>query len=698
MSYARLRYWWRLWIFGAAAGTAGCAVLLAGCGGAEDAQPAQPAAIPAPTQAADLPATIASERPPWSARGLTSVPNSGGTSPEGELPPAFGGGSPVAPPQDRPLFGPFADALEETSSDTPTRGEGRNPHHGVALPKIGSPENSPHESGSPKPSEASGLRNGADDAAAGEESPPGLGLPLNELRADASEFSQAASEPTDRVAAPPASAFVEVNPTPDHGADTQPGTLSAPASETGQSEATHEEYAPLFVDWPQPEFTLFLTGSMDGYIEPCGCSGLKNQIGGINRQYTLLQQLKKKGYRPVGLNVGGQVKRLGPQANIKFQQIIEALRQMDYQAVALGPMDIGLVNLINEVVTEEPPFVCANVSVLDSNPALRIIDIQDRKVAVTSVLGESMKKKAPRNDDVTLQSATQGLDAVWPKIAAARADLNVLLAHASLEESKELAERYSGFDIVVTAGGFGEPAAVPTRLNGGKTMFVEVGTKGMYVGVVGYFGPERPLKYQKVPLDARFADADEMMGVLAEYQKVLKGAGLSGLGLKPMPHPTGRTFVGSKACQDCHEEDYDIWKKTPHAHALQTLISPPERYSVPRHFDPECIACHVVGWEVKDSQGHASYRPYTSGYLSVEETPKMHDVGCENCHGPGSKHVAIEEGDIIVSDEEEEQARQQLVVTLEQAEDMCKECHDLDNSPDFHKPGAFEKYWKQVEH
>jgi hypothetical protein len=26
------------------------------------------------------------------------------------------------------------------------------------------------------------------------------------------------------------------------------------------------------------------------------------------------------------------------------------------------------------------------------------------------------------------------------------------------------------------------------------------------------------------------------------------------------------------------------------------------------------------------------------------------------------------------------------------------ECHDLDNSPDFHAAGAFEKYWKEIEH
>jgi hypothetical protein len=26
------------------------------------------------------------------------------------------------------------------------------------------------------------------------------------------------------------------------------------------------------------------------------------------------------------------------------------------------------------------------------------------------------------------------------------------------------------------------------------------------------------------------------------------------------------------------------------------------------------------------------------------------------------------------------------------------ECHDLDNSPDFHKAGAFDEFWKKVEH
>jgi hypothetical protein len=34
--------------------------------------------------------------------------------------------------------------------------------------------------------------------------------------------------------------------------------------------------------------------------------------------------------------------------------------------------------------------------------------------------------------------------------------------------------------------------------------------------------------------------------------------------------------------------------------------------------------------------------PLLSGYLSLADTPLMHNVGCENCHGPGAGHVDAE--------------------------------------------------------
>jgi hypothetical protein len=171
---------------------------------------------------------------------------------------------------------------------------------------------------------------------------------------------------------------------------------------------------------------------------------------------------------------------------------------------------------------------------------------------------------------------------------------------------------------------------------------------------------------------------------MSAYQEQLKALGLEGLGVKPLPHPTGRQFVGSETCGECHVEEYEIWEKTPHAHAMDSLVHPGERSEIPRHYDPECLSCHVTGWNPQ------KFYPYDSGYLGLKETPEMMHVGCENCHGPGSAHV---------DDSENVELQREMILAYERAEQKCIECHDLDNSPDFHKKGAFEDtYWPKVAH
>ena len=133
-------------------------------------------------------------------------------------------------------------------------------------------------------------------------------------------------------------------------------------------------------------------------------------------------------------------------------------------------------------------------------------------------------------------------------------------------------------------------------------------------------------------LDSRFPASPKMIALMAAYQGQLKDMGLSGLGIRPLPHPLKRfngDFVGTDACTNCHEESYRVWKKSPHSHAFATL----KNVNPPRNFDPECISCHVVGWHP------TKFFPYQSGYLSEKETPKLINVGCEDCHGPGQLHV-----------------------------------------------------------
>ena len=190
-----------------------------------------------------------------------------------------------------------------------------------------------------------------------------------------------------------------------------------------------------------------------------------------------------------------------------------------------------------------------------------------------------------------------------------------------------------------------------------------------------------------------------MQRMMTEYQEELKTLGLAGLGLKPSPHSTSREFAGSAACADCHTEATEVFVNTPHFHATETLAT---RTSPPRMHDPECLSCHVTGWEPQ------KYFPFTSGYLGLAKTPNMTGNGCENCHGPAAKHVAVELGELEVSEEEQEKLRADLRLKIVENEGnkegqefangkvvkMCMQCHDQDNSPDF----DFQEYWPQVEH
>ncbi len=227
---------------------------------------------------------------------------------------------------------------------------------------------------------------------------------------------------------------------------------------------------------------------------------------------------------------------------------------------------------------------------------------------------------------------------------------------------------------------------------GAKTLLIEVGEKGMAAVVLGFYDhpadgarPKPEVRYQRVLLDSRYASNPEMQKLMVAYQSALEKLGLQGLGIRPMSNPLAElqgTYVGSAKCESCHSASYKVWKKSGHATAYQTLV----QAKPSRNFDPECLACHVIGWDP------AQFTPYEGGYWSDEKTPDLINVGCESCHGPGGNHVAAE----LKNDPALQKKMQKaLVLTKAEAEKrFCATCHDLDNSPDF----KFEAYWPLVEH
>lgn len=470
------------------------------------------------------------------------------------------------------------------------------------------------------------------------------------------------------------------------------GHASSPAEKEREAFDPLKVNGPIFVDWPKPKLALLISGRQDGYLEPCGCAGLDRMKGGLSRRHSLARELRqKRGWEVVGLDVGGMVKGYGRQAELKFQITVNAFRQIGYQAIGLGKSDLKnrATELLSVVAGEESPFHSANVGVFGFDSGFtntyKIVEAGGLKFGITSVLGTSWQQEV-NNSDIELADPEAQLAKILPKLE--NCGILILLAHATMEESITLAKKFPNFDIVVTADGAEEPPAQVAKVND-DTLLVEVGTKGMNVIVLGLFDdPKRPYRYQRVPLDSRFADSADMRDLMIQYQEQLRNDGFAKLGIRKSPHYQSEIlgkFVGSKKCESCHEGTYKAWKKTGHAKAFESLVGA----RVPRQFDPECISCHVVGWHPN------KYFPYESGFWSLEATPHLKGVGCENCHGPGEKHIAAENGGDLAL---QEKLQKEMTVTVEQAREpatsSCLNCHDLDNSPDF----DFEEYWPRIVH
>jgi len=134
-------------------------------------------------------------------------------------------------------------------------------------------------------------------------------------------------------------------------------------------------------------------------------------------------------------------------------------------------------------------------------------------------------------------------------------------------------------------------------------------------------------------------------------------------------------YVGAKKCKMCHKgqkkgEVWEKWEKGPHAKAFETLKAKGEEAN------PKCLECHVTafnagGYKVGDAKA-ANYAW----------------VGCESCHGPGSKYKSMS----VMKDKEKAKA----AGLMEPSEVVCKKCHN-EKSPTF-KGFKFDEWAKKVDH
>lgn len=506
---------------------------------------------------------------------------------------------------------------------------------------------------------------------------------------------------------------------------TAPGRV--PATSGGPAEVrrpatppeTESQPEPLLKDWQQPLLAIVLTGEQHGYLEPCGCS--ERQSGGLARRADFVRQLQERGWNVAGFDLGGTLKRSRRQSEMKLDYTRNALNIMGYKVLGLGPeeLKLGVLKLFEAYSQTQAddgfdvPFVSANVTFFGTRDVgtpleYRIVEVNGVKIGVTSILGESFRKEMypPGTEPDPTEIRIDAVDDVLPGVIARmqaemgpagdQPQIMLLLSHAKQEESREIARKYPQFDLVVTAGSPEDPDGRVEKV--GNTLFLKVGAKGKHAGLVGLY-PGTQFRFTTVELDRfRFGHAPSIDNLMEQYQQLLAEENL--VANEPsVRHAFGEgyEYLGSEKCGECHDAEYEIWKGTPHSHAFDSLTvayaqasddpTLKMRVRVDRIHDPECINCHTVGWDPQEVVR------FDSGFTGVQTTPHLLGVGCENCHGPGSKHVALEESGadeaVLLSE------RQKLHLSVDTAEvKLCIKCHDYENSPDF----DFSTYWPQIEH
>ena len=393
---------------------------------------------------------------------------------------------------------------------------------------------------------------------------------------------------------------------------------------------------------------------------------------------------------------------------------MRALQRMGYSGVGLGenefamPLMEALVQFTLQNQDKPPRMLAANLLNKKENfPGGGDSSMVDSwivaggmkgvpKVGVTSVVGVKLAEKVEKeigDRDVHFGDNGKIITAVLKEMEKEKPELSVLL-YQGLPE-KALAGRFPQFQIISCLTREEEPPGTAERV--GNTLVIGVGHKGRYVGVVGAFRTgreDRPfdLYYQLVALREEYEtpqgkEKDNPMLVLLEaYTQEVKRDNY----LEKYPkqkHPVQlaypkATYVGSEKCKGCHEEAYDIWKKSGHSHALAALQT--AKRPALRQYDGECVVCHVVGLQ------------YESGYRNEKDTAHLMHVGCESCHGPGSEHIKNKNNAKIHAlmnpwkrqDGEDEKRHKNRV------DQMCQKCHDTDN--DVH--WDFDKKWPKVAH
>jgi len=347
--------------------------------------------------------------------------------------------------------------------------------------------------------------------------------------------------------------------------------------------------------------------------------------------------------------------------------LLEVSGDLGLDAIGLGEKDLnyGLDYLKKAIDTYSLPFTSANVRDAASGelilPEYLVVEKNGVKFGVVSVLDPSKKIITMNGQDLGLEvgDPIPVLRALLPRMRQ-EVDTVVFLAHLGANTTDVVIKEVKGIDICVVGHTFKN---LKTERILEDTIVLSSAHEGRYIGRADVFVDEADGKVMAVDvtatsLDDAIEDDSDMVVRMKEFEDQVEVFMEAKRAAYPRSYGSEKeTYLSDRQCKSCHESAWDIYSKSGHRQAFNTIGTRGQSH------EPECIVCHTTGYQ------------YQNGYEDKSPYNKLTGVQCEACHGYGTEHSRDGKW-------------------LAQAKDSCVTCHDKENSPDF----DYAIYWDKIKH
>lgn len=406
------------------------------------------------------------------------------------------------------------------------------------------------------------------------------------------------------------------------------------------------------------ELTLVYSGNFDGELEPCGCSE-GGDLGGVRRRATKIAELRDQDKNLVVISAGGLMASQASKDRFRSEYIVRGLSTLDYDAIGVQWSDLSFGE---ELMYVAPlPWVSSNGQGKHWLPQ-KLIRRPGIELAFFSWLDPA--RDPARQMQGGKPRSSENVAALQQALAEARKAGRLTVVATTLT----LAQAKSGLPLelidILTVKANYEEYLEPVQE--GNTVVLTPGSRGMRLGRLGLSianGRISDFRHEVIPLPKDVADATQLADWYAQFNDKVKQDYLQRSAARRAMRSGASPYAGAEACAACHQQAYKVWSGSEHHKAFEDLEK------VGKNFDPKCIACHVVAFELD------------GGFIDMKMSDHLAGVQCENCHGAGQAHV-------------DAGGKAPLGNKDWKPEQMCAQCHIGSHSPDF----DFGSYWPKILH